>query len=458
MSKDLERLVQRLEERRPEIEKHNAYFEARQPLAYLAPEVRESVGKRLDDLNFPWARLVIGAVEERLDVTGFRLAPDADPDTTIWSEIWQPNQMDLMSQQAHEEALVSGRSYAIVWTRKDGSPLISVESPLQVIVEHHPATRERLRAAKVWLEDDVHHAFLYEPDRIVRYRSKGRGLTSVGMGWDVVETLPNPLGAVNVVPLVNAPRILKQDGESELAPLLRLFDACNKLGTDALTASEFGAMPRRWAVGLDVKEEPVLDDAGNPVLDAETGMPVTKPSDMFSNVAGKVWLNENPEGRFGSFAVTDLRGHLDAIKTITAAIASASGLPPHVLMLQGSDNPASAEALRASEASLIKNAERKQRQFGEAWEEVVRLAMQVRDGSLPPEAQRLECVWKDAATPTVAQAADAALKKQAIGVPQQALWEDLGYSPQAIERFKAMERQAAVEKVAADLEQVVGTP
>jgi hypothetical protein len=454
MSEDLKRLVQRLETARPEIEKHNEYFTGNQPLKFLAPEVRESVGKRLDDLNFPWPRLVIGALEERLDVSGFRLAPDADPDTEIWSAIWQPNQMDLMSQQAHEEALVSGRAYAVVWARKDGSPLITVESPQQVIVEHHPATRERLRAIKVWLEDDVHHAFLYEPDRITRWRSKGKGLTSVGMGWDLVETLDNPLGIVCVVPLVNRQRILKQDGESELAPLLRLFDGVNKIGTDLMTSSEFHAMPRRFATGISIEEEIVKDDQGNPVLDEDTGQPVTRPKTQFSNVAGKVWISEDPESRFGSFPNDDLRGFIESVKLLTAAIASASGLPPHVLALQGSDNPASADAIRSSEASLIKNAERKQRQFGEAWEEVVRLALQVRDGSVPPEAQRLECVWKDAATPTVAQAADAALKKQAIGVPVQQLWEDLGYSPVQIERFKAMQRQAMVQCAALDLEKV----
>ncbi len=455
MSEDLKRLVQRLEERRPEIEKHNEYFLGTQPLAFLAPEVRESVGNRLDDLNFPWPRLVIGAVEERLDITGFRLGHDAEPDSTIWSDIWQPSQMDLMSQQAHEEALVSGRAYAVVWTRDDGSPLITVESPLQVIVEHHPATRQRLRAVKLWLEDDVHHAVLFEPDRIRRWRSKGKGLTSVGMGWDLQETLDNPLGVVNVVPLVNRMRIMKPEGESELAPLLRLFDACNKLGTDTMTASEFGAMPRRFATGITIAEEMVLDAQGDPVLDEATGQPLTQPANQFSNVAGKVWLSEAPDSKFGTFSPTDLRGHLDAIKTITAAIASASGLPPHVLALQGSDNPASAEALRASESSLVKNAERKQRQFGEAWEEVVRLALLIRDGALPAEAQRLECVWKDAATPTVAQAADAALKKQAIGVPAQQLWEDMGYSPVQIERMRAMRRQSALDAAVADLQKLV---
>ncbi|MBQ1164439.1 hypothetical protein KBZ21_41365, partial [Streptomyces sp. A73] len=38
-----------------------------------------------------------------------------------------------------------------------------------------------------------------------------------------------------------------------------------------------------------------------------------------------------------------------------------------------------------------------------AWADVMRLALWVRDGEPPERSRRIECVWRDPATPTVAQ-------------------------------------------------------
>lgn len=50
-------------------------------------------------------------------------------------------------------------------------------------------------------------------------------------------------------------------------------------------------------------------------------------------------------------------------------------------------------------ARLVKRAERRTRTFSDAWEQAVRLGMLIVDGELPPEAARLEAVWRDPSTP-----------------------------------------------------------
>jgi hypothetical protein len=61
----------------------------------------------------------------------------------------------------------------------------------------------------------------------------------------------------------------------------------------------------------------------------------------------------------------------------------------------------------------------------------------------------METIWRDPATPTVAQKADAAVKLFQAGiVPRRQTWEDLGYSSVQIERMEEdleeeAERQAA---------------
>ena len=67
---------------------------------------------------------------------------------------------------------------------------------------------------------------------------------------------------------------------------------------------------------------------------------------------------------------------------ILGQIMAVSTLPAHYVGVF-TDNPASADALRAAEASLTARAEARQATFGRAWEQVVRLMIAVRDGRDP---------------------------------------------------------------------------
>src|SRR6185437_12500510 len=79
--------------------------------------------------------------------------------------------------------------------------------------------------------------------------------------------------------------------------------------------------------------------------------------------------------------------------------------------------PASADAIRAGEARLVKRAERRQASFGRAWREVGRLALLIRDGAIPEDYDtRVSVQWQDAATPTRAASADEAAKLVGSGI------------------------------------------
>ncbi|TMZ70763.1 phage portal protein [Klebsiella pneumoniae] len=121
----------------------------------------------------------------------------------------------------------------------------------------------------------------------------------------------------------------------------------------------------------------------------------------------------------------------------------------HPRVLLGFRDP-SADAIRVSEARLVKRAERRQRIFGAAWCEVMRLALLVRDGSVPPEARSLVARWRDAATPTRAAQADAVMKLVSAGVlppNSEVTYELLGYDRTTITRLAAETRRARTEQM-----------
>lgn len=436
MSDLFDDLMRRLEDAQPPMAKAADYYAGRQPLAYLDPEVASALSGRLAPVVVGWPRLVCNAVEERLDVDGFRLAAGDPADADLW-RIWQSNNLDEASQQAHLEALIGGRCYVIVWAGPDPStPRITVESAAQVITVRDPATREVTAALKRWHADGYGHATLFLPSEVRRYRTRNQGSTAYGdlpylpassTGWEQTGTLPNPLDVVPVVPVVNRPRLLNLDGESELVEVMPLADAVNKLATDMLVSAEYHAAPRRWITGMG-------DGMGQAAMD-RTALVVQQ---RWENArASKLWIAGEPDTKFGQFPEADLSNFINAIGMFTQQLAALTGLPPHYLGLS-TDNPASADAIRSAESSLVAKARRRQKAFGGAWEDVMRLAVQVRDGQPAQGLDALETIWRDPETRTTAQAADAAVKLVAAGIiPPAQAQEDLGYTPVQIERMAA---------------------
>lgn len=133
----------------------NAYYEGGQPLAYMHPELLAEIGEQIRQVVVNWPRLVVDAVEERLDVEGFRYPGADEADAELW-RIWQANGMDEQSQMAHVDALVMRRAFLTVGSnpRDAETPLVTAESPLQMYADFDPATREVRAALKRWNDVD----------------------------------------------------------------------------------------------------------------------------------------------------------------------------------------------------------------------------------------------------------------------------------------------------------------
>lgn len=410
----LKYLISQHEQQKRALMDLDAYYEGQQLLSYMAPELVAEMADRIRQVVVNWPRLVVDSLEERLDVEGFRFPGKAKADPGLW-EMWQANDLDEESQLGHLDALVMKRAFVIVGSNEedDQIPLITVESPLEVHAERDPRTREVAAAVKLWCEEEgsskTDYANLYLPNARVTYQKiKGE--------WVEVDRDDHNLGVVQVVPLVNRARTRNRGGVSELADVIPLSDAACKIATDMMVSAEYHAVPRRVAFGFD--EQDFVDQDGNPVS-------------AFSRVAGRVWATTKTKidgADVVQFPEANLANFHQTINSLAALVASLSGLPPHFLGLT-TDNPASADAIRSSETRLIKRAERKQRGFGGSWEQVQRLALRIRDGEWSDDAKRLETVWRSAATPTVAQAADAAVKLYAAGiVPLLQTRESIGFS------------------------------
>lgn len=440
--KILEALSRKLDETEPPLRDLDSYYYGEQVLSFLSEEAKEALGNRLRALTVNVPRLVVDSISERLRVQGFTI--DGKFASDIY-EAWENAGFEDGHGVAHTEALALGRSFVLVWVDSSGNPTLSVESPHEVAVVRHPLTREVTAAVKRWKEDGRGRAMLFLPDRIYEYVTASQvaeGGTIPPEGWNHVQNFANPLGEVPVVPFINRGRLLDVDGISEMHDVTDLSDALAKVLADLMVSSEFGSRPRRWATGMDVKEEPLVDKDGNLVTD-EHGDPVMVAVNPFGNEARRVWQAEEPDAAFGQFPTADLGGYSTAADLMLQGISAVSGLPAHYLGIHG-DQPASADAIRSAEASLVARCEARQRSFGPSWAKVASLIAAVQNGTRP---KRVEVVWADPSTRTEAQTADAVTKLvQANILPTEAALARMGYTPQQIETFRQMRMREQLDR------------
>lgn len=433
-SSTLTQLTAALAQRQQKIGQYDDYYNGTHRLAFATAKFREAFGFLFREFADNWCGIVVDASAERLQVEGFRFT-GSDPeqgDQDAWA-IWQRCGMDAQSDMAHVEAIKLGASYLDVGPDPDdpSQALIQVVPAQQAIVIVDPVNpAKRLAGLRTWVDDveQIEHAIVYTPDQVEWYE---RDPNAQGNDWQSGEgSGANPLGIVPLIPLPNNPSLTNRQGASDLANVIPLQDAVNKLVSDMIVASEFAAFRQRWATGIEI-----------PGLDPETGERKASP---YVSAVDRVWGSEDSQSRFGTFDVTDLNNYVQAIENLIQHLAAQTRTPPHYLTAGMGQWP-SGESLKASETGLVSKVRRKMRVFGEAWEQAIRLAFAVEGDTKRADDMECEVIWRNPETRAQAETVDAATKLTTIGVPEVALWEYIGATPQQIARWTQLKEEQQVE-------------
>lgn len=434
------RLYKQLIDRRDMVDFFSDYYSGNHPLPWLAPQARTEFRRILAMTRSNYMGLVCDATAERLSVEGFRFGNDASADKDTW-RIWQANNLDSDSDMAWLEALICGVSYFHVAPNQDDpeTPHIWVEHASQAIVEHQPGTNRRVRAAslKVWDDDWTQeiHATLQLPDGIYKFKAPRprSGNMPKSPTWLEREVAgeqpngqrPNPLKVISMVEIPNNPRLLS-GGVSELYDVTDIQDRVNKTLADRLITQDYGAFPQKWIAGW-----PDEDDDGNAnTIDIGRNRAVT------TDVSRK-------DVEFGQWDSAPLDPYSAAKREDVKDIASRTRTPAQYLL--GEMSNVNGETLKASESGLISKTRQRQRPFGEAAEETMRIARLAANLTIPADA-RMETLWTDPQYRTEGERTDAIVKRlqTRIASLRQAR-EDYGYSATEIERLEADDLDEAAQ-------------
>lgn len=421
-----------------ELNKRRAYHDE-MAKAYSGTRQVEMIGmsapERMRGFEFPlnWCRVTVDSVGDRQDVRAL-IRPGSEIEDPALREAWESNDMDLQAPLLHRENLVQGHAFATVSTNPDDKehPLITVESSRSMIALVDQRRRKIKAALRLYSEPNreysAQQATLYLPDKTV-WLERDRS------AWDVADVDEHGLGAVPVVMSLNRRLPGAWVGESEMTDVLGPMDMATRTLMNLQIAMEIAAIPRRWAV--NVSREDFVGPDGKPKPSWEAAMDA-------------VWASVGKNGqepKFGQFDAADPGGFVKVITALAEQCSSITGLPVRYFG-QNTANPATEGSIRADEARLIRNVERKNRDTGAFWGWVLALYERFRTGEWLAPSERIAVEWHDPATPTIAQRMDAVVKAyQSKIVSRQGAWDELGWS----EPRKAKE-QAYISAEASDPE------
>jgi hypothetical protein len=419
----------------------------------IVPSLGISVPPELEPLRatLGWCAAGVDARSERLQVLGFRM-PGQTSISDDLQQVWQANNFDAESRLVHDTAMIYGRSFVEVGVNDDGSPLLTTESPHNMLGAWDIRKRQLSVAYRTYYDVDPmsptymkQRSTLYTPESTIQLYHDSKG-------WKVEDRNDHKQGFVPVRVFSHMPTIKSRFGVSAMANSWRNCQdrACRTLVRSEI-ASEFFATMKIFLLG--VTEENFRDGEGNlkSAWETYTGRLSALEADANGNLPQIHEVRgESPDG------------FISTIDQQAKIMAGLTGLPPQFLGLFSDGNPASADAIRMSDFRLKTTADRLCNSFGNEWEAVMRMTYAVQGDKIPEGSERLETDWAYTGIPTPSADAVTVTTQIAAGMIPPTADDALaacGWSPVQRQRFEdERKRTQGTQVLAAQLGQLQQPP
>lgn len=372
---------------------------------------------------------------------------------------WELNKGDALQKRVHEHAAALGDAYVIVeWDVERGRPRFAFNAPELIRVRYADDDQERIvRATKRWtvLAPEGTETFgmvrlnVYYPDRIEKYAASARNGVAGAWTKHIDEgdgAWPLPLLDAEGMPIGVLVVHFRNDdrggdyGRSELQDAIPLQDALNKALVDGIKVEDSQGWPQRWGSGVD--SAPDGDVAAQP---------------------GSILWATSDAARFGEFTAADPEKSIAWMVALVNEMAHVTSTPAHLFNRTGV--LPSGEAIKTAEAPLVSKARDRCVIFGNAWEQVMEIALRLHNANVAAGALAdgpalvlpdtgFEAAWQDVESrPSELERINAINAKQGISTRQRL--REYGYSEEEIARIMSegvdeMEQAADIQGKAFD--------
>lgn len=295
-----------------------------------------------------WCPKAVDSLADRLQFREFR------NDNFALNEIFQYNNPDTLFDSAVLSALISSCCFVYISPDDEGYPRLQVISGANATGEIDPITGLLTEGYAVLTKDkygNVVKEAYFQPKKTTYYE---KGKTVLVQNHNV----PYPL----LVPIIFRPDAKRPFGHS------RISRSCMSIVNSALRtikrseiSAEFYSFPQKYVTGLSEDAEPLEKWKAT----MSSLMTFTKDSD-----------GDSPT--LGQFSQQSMSPHTEQLRMFASLFAGETGLTLDDLGF-ATENPSSAEAIKASHENLRLTARKAQRTFGSGFLNVGYLAACLRD-------------------------------------------------------------------------------
>jgi Phage portal protein, SPP1 Gp6-like len=452
---DISWAVEEIKDRTAEIGLYRAYYDGNHRKPFATAKWNEQFSSMFSKFRDNLCPAVVDAKADRIQLTGIQGPKPDDAVSAAINAIWTRENLEYRHGEITKNALKDGDAFVIVWPDTINQARWYIQRGDRVAVKYRSEPQGELEcAAKLFPiteykekpEDKVRWRLnLYYDDRVERYITQdeiaGGDVPKQLAKWDEFEPdrpeedddeaqpgegsiIINPYGRVPVFPFPNNAD-LGAYGRSELKDVIPLQDALNKSVSNMLVAGEFVSWPQRFLIGVDVD----VDEEGNP-----TGREQKAALDRILAIA-------NPNAKAGEFSAADLTNFIKEQDSYRAEMARISRTPLHHLLMTG-DFP-SGEALGAAERPLASQVADRIAAQKPAYQRAMSFSLKIEN--VDHDMATLNPIFKDTEWhSTETQVAEWTAKKD-LGIPDEQIWEEMGYDKEQIKRFKEAKEERTRE-------------
>ena len=320
-----------------------------------------------------WCGKAVDSLADRLQFRTF------ENDDFAMGEIYQLNNADILFDSAILSALIASCCFIFISADGDGYPRMQVVDAKNATGIIDPITG-MLKEGYAILAADVYG----NPTMEAYFTSETTDIYSDGKKTKSVRNVANyPM----LVPIVFRPDAVRPFGHSRITrACMSLMQSAARTVKRSEISAEFYSFPQKYITGMAQDAE--IDDKWTAAMSAM--MTFTKD-------------DEGDTVKVGQFSQQSMSPHLDQLKMLAALFAGETGLTMDDLGFV-SDNPSSAEAIKASHENLRLIARKAQRDFSVGFLNAGYLAASLRD-NVPYQRRQIrntKIIWEPIFEPDAA--------------------------------------------------------
>lgn len=345
--KGIEYLKTKLNNKRSWVKTRYDYYEQKNLRWNPSPVMPEKFRYHYET-KLGWCTKAVDSLANRLVFAGFE-----HDNFDLW-EIFQLNNKDILFDSSIRSALISACSFIYISPGEDGYPQLQVIDGKNATGNINPITNLLTEGYAILDTDDkgqvVIDAYFAPNYTEYYYRNENR-----------VERLDNPTGYPLLVPIIYRPIANKPFGQSRIGKdMMNIEDKARWATTDIAIALEFDSLPKTWVVGTSLESD--LDSLK---ATCTSLLEITKDDD-----------GDKPS--VGQFQQGSMNPMEAAIMVYAKQFAGITGLTTDDLGFV-SENPSSAESIKAAHGDLERLVSKTQDIFGSGFLNVGMVAACLRD-------------------------------------------------------------------------------